>query len=356
MSAPVSAVHRVGLAAAAVLALAALGLWSRRAPVAAPASPAAASPGTVVRATRPLMGTIFEVAVWAPAGREPEAAEAARAGLDLAAALEETISEWKPSSEMSAVNRGAGGPAVPVGPDTRDLVGAMVDYARRTDGAFDATGGPLFRLWERCRGEGRLLPPDEVRSLLRLVGWRKIELGGGAVRLSEPGMSLGTGAIGKGWAADRVGALLESKGFPDYIVDAGGDLRIGGSRGGPSWTVEVKQPRREGALARLDARPGGIATSGDYERYFLIDGVRYSHILDPRTGTPARGLSSVTVLAPDATAADALATALFVLGAEEGLAFAERTPGVQAMLVRDSGDVLLTRGLRLTGDRLEVLR
>lgn len=356
MPASLPALHRVVLAAGAALALAGLGVWARRAsaPLAAPAP--AASGGTVVRATRPLMGSVFEIAVWAPAGREPEAAESARAGLDLIAALEEKISEWKPSSEISAVNAAAGGEPVKVGPETRELVGAMVEWSRRTGGAFDVTGGPLFRRWERARKEKNLPPGAEVDALRAAVGWERIELGSGAVRLAKPGMSIGTGAIGKGWAADKAGAFLEGRGFPDYIVDAGGDLRIGGSRGGEPWTVAVKEPRREGCLATIAAAPGGIATSGDYERFWFVDGVRYSHILDLRTGWPARGLASVTIIAEDGTAADALATAVFAMGAEKGLEFANGLKGVEAMLVRDDGGELFTRGLRRNGDRLEVIR
>lgn len=340
----------------AALALAGLGWWARRAPVAAAPSAPAPGAGTVVRASRPLMGSVFEIAVWAPAGREPEGAEAAQAGLDLVAALEAKISEWRPDSGLSAVNAAAGGAPVAAGPEVRDLVGAMVEWAKRTGGAFDPTGGPLFRRWERARKEKNLPSREEVEALRGSVGWEKIEVGAGTVRLAKAGMSLGTGAIGKGWAADRVAALLEGRGFPDFVVDAGGDLRVGGTRGGEQWAVAVREPRREGYLAMIDAAPGGIATSGDYERFWFVDGVRYSHILDLRTGWPARGLASVTILAPDGTAADALATAVFAMGPERGLAFAESFPGVHAFLVRDDGGELFTKNLRRRGDRLEVIR
>ncbi len=356
MPASVPAVHRVALAAAAALALAGLGWWARRAPAPATAPIPATAGGTVVRATRPLMGSIFEIAIWAPAGKEPEAAEAAREGLDLVAALEEKISEWKPSSDISAVNAAAGGEPMKVSAETRELLGAMVEWARKTGGAFDVTGGPLFRRWERARKEKNLPSREEVDALRALVGWEKIELGSGAARLAKPGMAIGTGAIGKGWAADKVGAMLESRGFPDYIIDAGGDLRIGGSRGGEPWTVAVKEPRREGFLATIAAAPGGIATSGDYERFWFVDGVRYSHILDLRTGWPARGLASVTIISRDGTSADALATAVFAMGPEHGLEFANGLKGVEAMLVRDDGGELFTKGLRRNGDRLELAR
>ncbi len=356
MPASIPAFHRVALAAVAALALAGLGWWTRHAPAPAAAPATIPAGGTVVRATRPLMGSVFEIAVWAPAGKEPGAAEAARAGLDLVAALEEKISEWKPSSEISAVNAAAGGGPVKVGPETRELVGAMVEWARKTGGAFDVTGGPLFRRWESARKEKNLPSHEEIAALRSMVGWDKIEVSPGAVRLAKAGMAIGTGAIGKGWAADKAGAMLESLGFPDYIIDAGGDLRIGGSRGGEPWTVAVKEPRREGFLATIAAAPGGIATSGDYERFWFVDGVRYSHILDLRTGWPARGLASVTIISRDGVSADALATAVFAMGPEKGLEFANGLEGVEAMLVREDGGELFTRGLRRVGDRLEVIR
>ncbi|MBI4602155.1 MAG: FAD:protein FMN transferase [Planctomycetes bacterium] len=364
MPSPLSPVHRVGLAAAALLALAALGWWARRepaagAPGASQASSASAVPGpratrgSVVRSSRPLMGSVFEVDIWAPDGREPDAAEAAMAALDLVAALEEKVSEWRPSSEISAVNRGAGGEPVRVGPEARDLVAAMLEWARKTRGAFDPTGGPLFRRWEKARAEKALPSAEEVHAMRELAGWEKVSLEGGAVRLERPGMSLGTGAIAKGWAADRAAALLRDRGFPDSVIDAGGDLVVSGTKGGERWSVAVRDPRKEGFLAVLPSSDGGIATSGDYERCFFVDGIRYSHVLDLRTGWPAKGLSSVTVLAPTGAAADALATAVSALGAEEGLRILATVPGARAMLVREDGSTLVSYGLRLDGDRLE---
>ena len=313
------------------------------------------SEGSVVRSARPLMGTTFNLSVWAASGQQPEASEAIQHALDLVASLEEKISSWNFRSETSAVNRSAGREATGIGPELHHLLDASLTWARRTDGAFDITGGPLFDRWKRAREEGILPTEAEIRSCLERTGYDHVILEGSMVRLAKRGMQIGFGAIGKGFAADRAGELLRQRGFENFIIDAGGDVLISGSRGGTPWQVAIRHPRRGGLLAIFGAADCAIATSGDYEQFSVIDDVRYAHILDPRTGWPARKLASVTVITRRGIDADALATALFVLGPEKGLAFVESLKDTETLMVLEDFTTRSSGGLLLNNGRLEVV-
>ncbi len=306
----------------------------------------------VVRAARPLMGTFFSVEIFFGGRERTQAQRAAGAALDLAARLEERISEWREDSETSALNRGAGGAPLALSADLLELITVSLDWARRTDGAFDVTGGPLFELWEAAREQGRLPDAAEVQARRDLTGCDKLHVADGSARLERPGMKLGFGAIGKGFAADRMAAFLRAGGWRDFIVDAGGNLVLAGARGARPWNIAVRHPREAAPFATCRATDCAVATSGDYERFFEANGVRYSHIIDPRTGWPARGLAGVTVFARSGIDADALSTALFVMGLEPGLAFAETQEGVEAVFLAEDGAARLTSGLRLENGEL----
>lgn len=319
-------------------------------------APADSGSGAVVEAMRPLMGTRFSVKVWATRGREQAAAEAIRVALEEAAALEVRISSWRPDSDTSKVNRAAGQAAVAVGADLRELLEISMRWARRTGGAFDVTGGPLFELWTEARGRGELPAEAEIRARLALVGCEMVEVRGDEVRLGRPGMRLGFGSVGKGFAADRTAAGLRARGFRNFIIDAGGDLVFSGTRGGVPWTVGIRHPRQADLLATAQLTDCAVATSGDYEQYLIVDGERFGHIVDPRSGWPARGLTSVVVIAPKGADADALATGLFVLGATEGLALVEKISSVEALFIMEGGDVRHSTGLSLADDLLRRAR
>ncbi len=211
-------------------------------------------------------------------------------------------------------------------------------------------------MWEQARARGILPSEEDIESRRALSGGRHLKLAGHQVHLEKPGMKLGFGAIGKGYAADRAAAFLQGQGFSNYLIDVGGDLLVKGRKGGRSWEVALRHPRRKEFLATFAAVDGAIASSGDYERYFVVEGQRYSHILDLRTGWPARQLSGVTVMAGSATDADALATALFVMETSRGIALVETLPGVEAILVDTEGMMTMSSGLRLEGGRLVVDR
>lgn len=282
------------------------------------------------RARQMLMGTFFDIQVVA------EGEARATAAMDEAfaeiARVEGLLSEWRETSEISEVNRNAGRRPVVVGPELYDVVERSVWASELTGGAFDVTFAACGGLWSfrdaRVPGEG------ELAACLDLVDYRDLRLGRHAstIYLPREGMRIGIGGIGKGYGVDRAAELLEARGFSDYIVDGGGDVRLSGGNVHRPWRVGIAHPRRRGELyGRLTANHGAIVTSGDYEQHFEKDGVVYHHILDPATGQPARQSVAVTVIAPTALDADALATGLFVLGPSAGLALVERLDGVEAL-------------------------
>ena len=309
------------------------------------------SAGNVIRASRPLMGTVFKLSAWAPSGHEEATADMLHKALDGLEALERRISSWDDDSETSAVNR-AEGKAVAVGNDVLDLTKNSLKWAKRSGGAFDPTGGPLFELWGRARKEGKLPSVEAIEKARKLVGFNNVAIAGETIRLKRPGMKLGFGGLGKGFAADRAAKLLRAGKIESFIIDAGGDLLVEGKRGNRPWNVGVRHPRRRSLLATFGSTNCAIATSGDYEQFVAIDGTRYSHIIDPRSGRPAVGLVSVTVIAERGADADALATAIFVLGADAGLKLVEASPGVEALVVEHDNRVRTSSGLALEQDQL----
>ena len=213
-----------------------------------------------------------------------------------------------------------------------------------TGGAFDISFASCGGLWSI---QDRRIPSDEeITACLPHVDYRRVALdpARSAVYLADPDMRLGIAGLAKGYRVDRAAEVLESRGVSDYVVDGGGDMRVATSNPGAEWPIRVAHPRRETPLGVLKLASGAIATSGDYEWYFEQDGVRYHHILDPATGRPARRCLSATVIAASAVDADALATGIFVLGSGEGLDLAERSPGVEAMLIGPDLTVRTTAG------------
>jgi thiamine biosynthesis lipoprotein len=314
-----------GLVLAVVVVCAAACQGGRERPVDQP------GPGSVGR-ERLAMGTFFKVQVFSDNEAGSEAAEAAiDAAFEEVARVEALLSEWRESSEISAVNREAGRRPVAVGPELYDVVERSLELREQTDGAFDITFAGCGRLWSY--DPPRLPDTGEIENCLPRVG-REIVLdaSNSTVFLPASEMRIGIAAIGKGYGVDRAAEVLERHGITNYIVDGGGDIRLAGRKGERPWSVGIAHPRQPGQLyAALELDGGAVVTSGDYQKYFEQDGMRYHHILDPRTGRPARRSTAVTVVAPDATRADALATGLFVMGPEAGLALVETLPGVEAL-------------------------
>lgn len=280
------------------------------------------------------------------AGGRARAEGIARAAEDEARRVERKFSRYLESSVVSRVNRDAGRTPVAVDEETDRLVGEALALRELTGGRFDPTVGVLRRAW---RFEERRVPADEeIAALLPLVDGGSVGRRDGTIFLRKPGMEIDLGGVGKEYAVDRVTELLAAEGVTSAIVDFAGDVRTLGRRGdGRRWRVGIRDPRepRRCLLALTIEGGAGIATSGDAERSFVADGVRYHHLLDARTGRPARGLASATVVAPTAFRAGCLATASFLLGPGEGLDLLERTPGVEGLLVTEDGAFRATTGM-----------
>lgn len=278
----------------------------------------------------------------------PRAAADAQAVFALFARLEHDLSEWRPGTPLATVNAEAGGAPVAVPPALLEVVGRGLDVGRRTGGAFDVSWAALWGVWDFRAAEPKLPDAAEIERRRALVDYRRVELDerAGTLRLPAEGMKIGLGGIAKGWALDRAGQLLAARGHADFLIVAGGQVLARGSRGGVPWQVGIRDPRgaADDWFAVIPLRDASASTSGDYESFFELDGARYHHILDPATGWPTHGLRSVTVVSPDATLADALSTALMVLGRERGLAAAAEL-GVEALVVDERGQVAATPGL-----------
>jgi thiamine biosynthesis lipoprotein len=313
------------------------------------------SAGSVVRASRVLMGATFEIAAWVPSAREVATEALLDEALSAIADLEKRISSWEPASETSALNSAAGVAPVAVGPDLRALVDRAAYWTERTGGAFDITVSPLIELWKRAAKREARPTAAEIKSELERVGAKKIVAEGETLFLSEPGMRVEFGAIGKGYAADRAAHVLKAGGVENFIVGAGGDLIVRGSRGATPWQVGVRDPSGKGLFAVSALSNRSIATSGNYEQFISIVGRRYAHILDARSGEPVSGLSSVTVLAERAVDSDALATALFAMGSDDGIELVESLSDAEALFISEDGSAVLSSGLRLEDGILEVL-
>ncbi|MHC5112927.1 MAG: FAD:protein FMN transferase [Planctomycetota bacterium] len=267
------------------------------------------------------------------------------------------MSEWKDSSPLSSVNRAAGYGAVPVPDDLRAVLRRGVQIGDLTNGAFDVTWAALWGLWDFKAETPRVPDDDKITERVALVDYKRVEIDddAGTVRLAEPGMMLGLGGIAKGYALDQSAEALRAKGIHSFLISAAGQMLVGAEKNGRPWRIGIRDPRGEPAdfFAHIEVTNTSVSTSGDYEQYFVLDGRRYHHILDPRTGRPARGVRSATVVCADATLADALSTSLIVLGPDAGLALVETLPGVEAVVVDQEGALHVSSGL---GDELILRR
>jgi len=297
---------------------------------------------------RLLLGTVVSVTVFTnDSERGRGAIEAAFAEMER---VESLTSRHAASGEISRINAGGRtGDRVSIGGELASVIERSLHFSRVSGGAFDVTVAPLVALW--LGPEGMRVPSrSAVSAALPKVDYTKLALNAGAGTLTVPlGMSLDLDGIAKGHAVDRAVRALRLRGIQSGIVDAGGNIGFLGAppRGG-MWRVGIKHPRREGILGTLFVERGSVATSGDYQHFTVVDGRRYHHILDPKTGQPAHGVMSVTVVTARAIDADALSTAVFVLGAERGMELIETLDGVEGVIVTGQDDVdrvLVSSGL-----------
>jgi thiamine biosynthesis lipoprotein len=292
------------------------------------------------------MGTAVEITLL---GEDEESAQkAALRAFQEIKRIEYLMSPWIESSDVSRINRSAGSDGVRVSPETVEVIKRAQEVSKLSDGAFDITVGPLVQLWRKAREEGKPPEMEEVKEALNLVNFRNLKiLYGGKISLGKKGMNIDLGGIAKGYAVDRAFELLKGLGFRNLVVNAGGDLRVGGSKPDGPWSIGIQHPRDpEKIIARISLSDAAMATSGDYEKFFIHQGKRYHHILNPENGFPAEGCQSVTVFHKEATTADALATAIFALGPEKGYALCQRLEGVDCLIVDRDGKFTFSPNLK----------
>lgn len=305
----------------------------------------------VTREHRFLMGTsmTIEVSGLAPAARAEGIDEAFAA----MAEVDRLMSHYRPDSEVSRVNREAAAGPVPVSAPVYSVLAAAEDVSRASRGAFDITVGPLMKLWGFFQKQPHVPIDAELAAVRPLVDHSHVELDAAAhtVRFSRPGMEIDLGGIAKGFAVELAGGVLKRRALSGFIDAGGNQYFVGTPVGKPRWQVGIEDPDRRGALLGVLTLDGGaVATSGGYHNFFEVNGVRYGHLLDPRTLRPSERSLSVTVVSRDATLADALTKAVFLLGPADGLALAESFPGTGAIVAtRGAGgrvDLAMSASLR----------
>ncbi|MFZ2147329.1 MAG: FAD:protein FMN transferase [Sedimentisphaerales bacterium] len=257
--------------------------------------------------------------------------------------VDELMSDYKSDSEISQVNRDGFKKAVPLSKSTYEVLQRSIEFSKLTDGAFDVTVGPLVDLFRKAKDKQVLPNEDEIALAKLKVGFEKLKLDdqNRTVQFTVDGMRLDLGGIAKGYAVDKAIEAMQHSGAIGGMVDIGGDIRCFGAplKNKPHWLVGVQNPNLNkdiddsDLVLKLKLTNGAVATSGDYQQFVLIEGKRYSHIIDRKTGKSAQGLSSVTIIADNATDADALATAVSVMGAEKGIALIEKLPATEAIFI-----------------------
>lgn len=295
--------------------------------------------------TQFLMDTIIEITAYGPgseAGTKAAFAEFKR--------INELTNRFDETSQVSKVNQAAGKEKVQVDPDVIAMLKLARSRSEQLDGAFDVTIGALTELWGIGHKEDFVPSDAEIQARLPLVNFRLLEIDDQAntVFLPKAGMRIDLGAVGKGYANRKAVEALKAHGVKSALVNAGGDVRIIGKRpDGQPWRLGVQDPRNsEGIAAKLSLSDWDVLeTSGDYQRFFIKDGVRYSHILDPRTGYQPREVASITIVANSENHVDILSTAMLVLGVEKGRELLRQYPGTEAIFITTDGKKVITSGL-----------
>ncbi len=293
------------------------------------------------------MGTY--VTVWFWTDKEADAAKAAEAVFDEMKRLDATMTTWTDTSEVSKVNAAAGDKPVKVGPETLEVIERALDISKKSNGLFDISFGAFKGVWKFDEDIDGSLPTEEaVKERLKLVDYKNIVVDHAkrTVFLKKKGMLINLGGIAKGYAVDKVVKLLKKRGFKDFMVQAGGDMYVSGKKGNDPWVVGIRDPRgeRDDMFALMPIQDHSFSTSGDYERGFVKDGVRYHHILDPRTGHPAHASRSVTIRTKDAFTADAWSKVMFIAGYKDGQAIIDKykLKDFEVVWVDDKNEIHMT--------------
>ncbi|SOD11829.1 thiamine biosynthesis lipoprotein [Pedobacter xixiisoli] len=297
-----------------------------------------------VQCQRPvtLMGSRFDITIVAADSAKAEKhideviAEMSR--------IEELISDWKASSQISEVNRNAGVKPVKVDREVFELTKRAIYFSKITEGAFDISYAAMDKIWKFDGSMKQMPTPEEIQKSVAKVGYQNIELDSvnSTIFLKLAGMKIGFGSTGKGYAADKGRELMESKGIKAGIVNASGDMTTWGVKpNGKAWNVGITNPfDEEKYIAIIPLKREAVTTSGNYEKYVEFNGKRYAHIINPVTGYPATGLISVTVIGPSAEKANGFSTSIMVLGKEKGLELIHLHPDYRCVIVTDEGEVV----------------
>jgi thiamine biosynthesis lipoprotein len=294
------------------------------------------------------MGSSLKVSIWTT--DESKAGAAAERVFKEFERLESLLSIWKAGSDVLRLNEAAGRQPVAVSSETLEVLAAARLGSERTNGKFDITFGVLAEIWKFDHDQDGMVPDrTAIEARLPLVDFRAVQVNAtnGTAFITKPGVRVHLGGIGKGYAVDLAVALLKERGFRDFLIQAGGDMYAGGTNNGSPWTLGIADPRgTHEPFAAVQVKDATFSTSGDYERSFIKDGVRYHHLIDPDRGEPARGCRSVTIITDRATMADVFSTGAFIMGPREGMELIERLPNVEGVIVTAANEVLISSGLK----------
>ena len=303
------------------------------------------------------MGTVFETTIYAPDKYVAE--KTFNEVIQEINRLDYLMSNYKKESVLSELNRNASAEPAACNKELVGVIEQSLQYSNITDGAFDITIGPLMKEWGFFKKKGRIPGKEELESALESVSYKNIIIEEKTIKslakklvtvktvfFKNPGTQIDLGGIGKGYAVDRAISVLKQNGISSALINFAGNIyTFGTPPGKDSWVIGLQHPRKsEGLLGTFEIRDKAVSTSGDYEKFFTIEGKRYSHIIDPRTGNPVKGIVSVTIVTGNATRADALSTGVFVLGLEKGMDLIEQLPDVEGIIVyEDTDDKLSTK-------------
>jgi thiamine biosynthesis lipoprotein len=301
----------------------------------------------VYKKQQSLLGSPFEITVVVPDSTKGE--YYCNMAIEEVKRVENLISDWIPTTEISQVNQNAGIKPVKVSKEVFDLVTRAIQISKLTEGAFDISYASMDKIWKFDGSMKKMPTPEEIQKSVERVGYQNIILDPNnlTIFLKNKGMKLGLGGIGQGYIADNIKMLLQKKGCTSGIVNVSGDINVWGAQpDGESWKVAIVNPMNKSKVfATFPLIDSAVETSGSYEKFVTFNGKRYSHIIDPRTGYPASGIVSVSVFAKQTELADALATAIFVLGKEIGLNLIDQLPGLGCIIVDDKGEIFTSKSI-----------
>ena len=315
-----------------------------------PAQPAKQPELLRVEGSVDAMGTAFSIVAYGEdRGRLQSAVSQ---GLEEARRLDEMLSNYKPASEWSMVNRMAAGGPVHLTPELFQLLEACVEYSRASEGAFDISVGPLMKVWGFYKGSGHLPHRAEVWGALNRIGYQNILLDAAkqTVRFAKPGIELDPGGIGKGYAVDRIAQILKDDGVQQALISGGGSsiYAIGAPPHEKGWKLDIKNPKSpEQSIETVFLKDESMSTSGNYEKFIIVDGKKYSHTINPRTGLPIRGIKSVTIISTNAEIADAMTTPVMIMGVSAGLNMINQMQDVEVIIIDDEDMLYISNNIRL---------